>query len=144
MTLPFKAKFLNSSSNDSALRAGSSEPIDFSGSMPASWGRANRRGAPRALIVGFHLGFFKNISREAPMRFGTHSLVATAVLSVAFAAYSAGAAAQAALAGKVSSAEEGAMEGVLVSAKRASSTITITVVSDAKGQYSFPAAKLEA
>src|SRR5882762_7186270 len=78
------------------------------------------------------------------MRFGTHSLAAAAVLSVAFAAYSAGAAAQAALAGKVSSAEEGAMEGVLVSAKKAGSTITITVVSDAKGQYSFPAAKLEA
>jgi streptogramin lyase len=77
------------------------------------------------------------------MRFGTHSLVAAAVLSVAFAAYSAGAAAQAALAGKVSSAEEGAMEGVLVSAKKAGSTITITVVSDAKGQYRFPAAKLE-
>src|SRR5438445_784254 len=77
------------------------------------------------------------------MRFGTHSLVATAVLSVAFAAYSAGAAAQAALAGKVSSAEEGAMEGVLVSAKKAGSTITITVVSDKEGRYGFPAAKLE-
>src|SRR5882762_8108376 len=77
------------------------------------------------------------------MRFGTHSLAAAAVLSVAFAAYSAGAAAQAALAGKVSSAEEGAMEGVLVSAKRASSTITITVVSDKEGRYGFPAAKLE-
>src|SRR5258708_4475706 len=77
------------------------------------------------------------------MRFGTHSLVATAVLSVAFAAYSAGAAAQAALAGKVSSAEEGAMEGVLVSAKKAGSTLTITVVSDKEGRYSFPAAKLD-
>src|SRR3989442_3758757 len=77
------------------------------------------------------------------MRFGTHSLVATAVLSVAFAAYSAGAAAQAALGGKVSSAEEGAMEGVLVSAKKAGSTITITVVSAKEGRYSFPAAKLE-
>src|SRR6185436_18816469 len=38
--------------------------------------------------------------------------------------------------------EEGAMEGVLVSAKKAGSTITITVVSDAEGRYSFPAAKL--
>src|SRR3989475_7009460 len=93
--------------------------------------------------VGFHLGFFKNISREAPMRFGTHSLVATAVLSVAFAAYSAGAAAQTALAGKVSSAEEGAMEGVLVSAKNAGSTVTITVVSGAQGRYAFPSGKLE-
>src|SRR3954462_7862740 len=49
---------------------------------------------------------------------------------------------QAALAGKVSSAEEGAMEGVLVSAKKAGSTITVTVVSDAEGRYSFPAKKL--
>src|SRR5207342_3591109 len=51
--------------------------------------------------------------------------------------------APAALAGKVSSAEEGAMEGVLVSAKKAGSTITVTVVSDSKGRYAFPAAKLE-
>jgi len=49
----------------------------------------------------------------------------------------------AALVGTVSSAEEGAMEGVLVSARKAGSTITITVVSDAQGRYAFPAAKLE-
>ncbi len=77
------------------------------------------------------------------MPFGTHSLVATAVLSVALAAYSTGAAAQAALAGKVSSGEEGAIEGVLVSAKRTGATVTITVVSDKEGRYAFPAAKLE-
>ena len=47
------------------------------------------------------------------------------------------------LTGKVSSGEEGPMEGVLISAKKAGSTITITVVSDAQGNYSFPAAKLE-
>src|SRR5262249_18379606 len=47
------------------------------------------------------------------------------------------------LSGQVSSAEEGAMEGVLVSAKKDGSTITVTVVSDAQGRYSFPAAKLE-
>ena len=35
------------------------------------------------------------------------------------------------------------MEGVLVSAKKAGSTITITVVSDKDGHYSFPANKLE-
>jgi virginiamycin B lyase len=50
--------------------------------------------------------------------------------------------APAALAGKVSSAEEGAMEGVLVSAKKAGSTVTVTVVSDADGRYSFPAKRL--
>src|SRR5262249_53821378 len=49
----------------------------------------------------------------------------------------------AALTGQISSAEEGPMEGVLVSAKKAGSTITITVVSDANGSYSFPAGKLE-
>src|SRR6266568_1297074 len=48
-----------------------------------------------------------------------------------------------ALSGRVSSAEEGAMEGVLVSAKKAGSTITITVVSDAQGRYRFPTGKLE-
>ena len=48
-----------------------------------------------------------------------------------------------ALTGQVSSAEEGMMEGVLVSAKRAGSTITITVVSNSQGRYTFPAAKLE-
>src|SRR5260370_40218829 len=48
-----------------------------------------------------------------------------------------------ALAGQVRSSEEGAMEGVLVSAKRAGSTITITVVSDSKGRYSFPRTRLE-
>ena len=35
------------------------------------------------------------------------------------------------------------MEGVLVSAKKAGSTITVTVVSDKDGRYSFPASKLE-
>jgi hypothetical protein len=50
----------------------------------------------------------------------------------------------AALSGQITSAEDGAMEGVLVSAKKADSTITITVVSDAQGHYSFPASKLDA
>jgi streptogramin lyase len=48
----------------------------------------------------------------------------------------------AALSGQVSSAEEGAMEGVLVSAKKEGSTITTTVVTNDKGQYSFPADRL--
>src|SRR5438067_13733349 len=38
-----------------------------------------------------------------------------------------------ALTGQVTSAEEGRMEGVLVSAKKAGSTITITVVTDDQG-----------
>src|SRR5579863_1193853 len=47
-----------------------------------------------------------------------------------------------ALSGVVSSTEEGPMEGVLVGAKKAGSTITVTVVSDEHGQYRFPASKL--
>lgn len=49
-----------------------------------------------------------------------------------------------ALTGRVTSQEEGSMEGVLVSAKRAGSTVTVTVVSDAQGKYSFPQNRLEA
>src|SRR5262249_45628786 len=47
-----------------------------------------------------------------------------------------------ALSGTVSSDRDGAMEGVLVSAHRDGSTITVTVVSDQKGEYVFPAARL--
>ena len=53
------------------------------------------------------------------------------------------AAQSAALTGQVSSAEEGAMEGVVISAKKDGASITISVVSDDKGRYSFPAARLE-
>src|SRR5437763_1494535 len=48
-----------------------------------------------------------------------------------------------ALSGKVTPEREGPMEGVLISAKRPGSTITVTVVSDDKGQYAFPAGRLE-
>jgi hypothetical protein len=49
----------------------------------------------------------------------------------------------AALSGEVSSAPEGAMEGVVVSAKKDGSTITVSVVSDDKGHFSFPASRLD-
>jgi virginiamycin B lyase len=49
----------------------------------------------------------------------------------------------AALTGKVSSAAEPVMEGVVVSAKKDGSTITVSVVSNDKGEFSFPAARLE-
>lgn len=52
-------------------------------------------------------------------------------------------AASVALTGQVSSREEPSMEGVLVSAKKANSNVTITVVSDEAGGYRFPASKLE-
>ena len=48
-----------------------------------------------------------------------------------------------ALTGQVSSQEEGRMEGVLVSAKKEGSTVTVSVVTDQLGRYSFPAARLE-
>ncbi len=49
----------------------------------------------------------------------------------------------AALGGQVTSNEEGAMEGVLVTAKKAGSTIAVTVVTNKDGRYSFPASRLE-
>ncbi|AMN42089.1 carboxypeptidase regulatory-like domain-containing protein [Rhodoplanes sp. Z2-YC6860] len=47
------------------------------------------------------------------------------------------------LAGVVTSDRDGPMEGVLVSAKKQGSTITVTVVSNDKGEYAFPAGRLE-
>jgi virginiamycin B lyase len=47
-----------------------------------------------------------------------------------------------ALTGKVTAGQD-ALEGVLVSAKKGGSTVTVTVVSDKDGRYSFPAARLE-
>ena len=49
----------------------------------------------------------------------------------------------AALSGQVSSADEATMEGVLVSAKLEGSNVTVTVVSNEQGRYSFPADRLE-
>src|SRR5437667_2036140 len=46
------------------------------------------------------------------------------------------------LAGRVVS-PEGALEGVVVSARKAGSSVTVSVVSDVEGRFSFPAAKLE-
>src|ERR1700730_12916472 len=87
-------------------------------------------------------------SWEKTMRLKQVSLLASASLfgMLAHAGLSTGALAQAAaaLSGQVTSAEEGPMEGVLVSAKKDGSTITVTVVTDAKGEYSFPADRLDA
>ena len=65
------------------------------------------------------------------------ALVGAAIVSIAAQS------SPAALTGMVRSAEEGSMEGVLVSAKRAGSTITITVATDAQGRYAFPRTRLE-
>jgi virginiamycin B lyase len=49
----------------------------------------------------------------------------------------------AALSGSVTSAKEGAVEGVVVSARKDGSTITVSVISDDKGRFSFPASRLD-
>src|SRR5467141_615533 len=48
-----------------------------------------------------------------------------------------------ALTGQVTSAEEGPMAGVVVSAKKDGSTISVSVVTNAQGRFAFPAARLE-
>ncbi|HLH97911.1 MAG TPA: carboxypeptidase regulatory-like domain-containing protein [Xanthobacteraceae bacterium] len=80
------------------------------------------------------------------MRIKSTWLVTTAVMTLGFglappaALHAQG---SAALTGQVSSAEEGAMEGVLVTARRTGASFTVTVVTDEKGHYSFPASRLE-
>ncbi len=77
------------------------------------------------------------------MRMRTALLVSACFTMVAGIHAAVGAPGTAALTGKVTSAEEGAMEGVLVTAKKAGSTIAVTVVTDKDGVYSFPASRLE-
>ena len=78
------------------------------------------------------------------MRAPRPSLFATAVLALAaLAPAPAAAQGSAALAGRVSSVEEGAMEGVVVGARKAGSPVAISVVTDTDGRFSFPSSKLE-
>jgi len=49
-----------------------------------------------------------------------------------------------AIRGRVSSADEPAMEGVIVTAKKADATIATSVVTNARGEFQFPATRLEA
>jgi virginiamycin B lyase len=49
----------------------------------------------------------------------------------------------AALSGQVSSAAEGAMEGVVVTAHKDGSIVSVSVTTDAKGHYAFPENRLE-
>src|SRR5882724_10760390 len=98
------------------------------------------RAVPRSLCLGqikkpIHQG--ETIMHRISLLAGI-TLVAFATLPMAAAP-----AQTVALSGQVTSTAEGAMEGVLVSAKKAGSTITITVVSDRDGRFSFPASKIE-
>src|ERR1044072_6607911 len=47
-----------------------------------------------------------------------------------------------ALSGQVTSAKEGAMEGVVAGAKKEGLTVTVNVTSDEKGRFNFPTSKL--
>ena len=67
---------------------------------------------------------------------------ATTVLAVNSSALHAQSTTAVALTGVISSAEEGPMEGVIVSAKAADATITTSVVTDERGRYTFPASRL--
>lgn len=68
---------------------------------------------------------------------------AAAMLFAAGASIEANGSSPVALHGQVSSDKEGPMEGVVVGAKKDGSTITVDVFSDEKGNYAFPASKLE-
>jgi len=70
------------------------------------------------------------------------SRIAAAACCVLF-AVTANAQGTVALSGQVGSAEEGPMEGVVVSAKRDGSTISVSVVTDERGRFAFPVARLE-
>jgi virginiamycin B lyase len=70
------------------------------------------------------------------------SLALSLALAVPFPIAARAQASGVALTGLVSSADEAAMEGVLVSASKAGSNITVTVVTGADGRYAFPASRL--
>jgi virginiamycin B lyase len=81
---------------------------------------------------------------ETPMRSRHVVLALTAcAITLALGVSTARTQAPLGLTGEVSSASEGKMEGVLVSAKREDSAVTITVATDGAGRFSFPASKLE-
>jgi len=77
------------------------------------------------------------------LRFWVLILVALAIWGTSSRRTEAQSASTPALTGRVTSQEEGAMEGVLVSAKRTGSKVAVTVVSNDQGQYSFPRGRLE-
>src|SRR6202012_5725181 len=82
-------------------------------------------------------------TREICMRLKTFFLTTAAAMTVCALTPGAQAQTAAALQGQVSSVQEGPMEGVVVSAKKEGSTITVSVVTDDKGHFSFPADRLE-
>ncbi|MEA2994052.1 MAG: hypothetical protein QOD40_2972 [Alphaproteobacteria bacterium] len=77
------------------------------------------------------------------MRSNRHLLLAGISLVAVFLQAPAQAQTATALSGQVSSAEEPVMEGVVVGAKKQGSNVTVSVVTDDKGKFSFPANRLE-
>ena len=80
-----------------------------------------------------------------PARFALKAAAALAaiVLQTPHAPVRAQAQPPSALTGHVTSAEEGPMEGVVITARKGGSTISISVVSDAHGRFAFPAERLQ-
>src|ERR1700681_3656555 len=85
------------------------------------------------------------LDSEASMRMKTILLASAAALTAFVLHTSAPAFAQnaAALSGAVTSAKEGLMEGVVISSRKDGSTISVSVVTDDKGHFSFPASRLD-
>src|SRR5262249_38021391 len=96
-------------------------------------------------VWGIFSARFFLIKREAVMRKAFGGAAAFVLLAGVAWVVSPDVAAQSgtALAGVVSSKEEGKMEGVVVNARREGATFTVSVVSDDKGKYSFPRTHLE-
>src|SRR5262249_4289256 len=96
---------------------------------------------------GFRGVWFRTIDdilgRKTAMRARHHLLTTTFASALVLLPAALCAQAQTALSGVVTSAEEAKMEGVVVSAKKDGSTITISVVTDDQGRFAFPAARLE-
>jgi virginiamycin B lyase len=86
----------------------------------------------------------RTAKRETFMRrYSLSAAMITGMLTCLITAPAARAQGAAALSGQVTSAEEGAMEGVIVSAKKDGANITVSVVTNQQGRYSFPAGQLE-
>ena len=117
-------------------------------SVPQSTGRGDKRAGMTARVPGRNISH-PHKEEDQNMSVRPRRMLALAAqpwivcIALTFNPVSKVAAAEA-LRGQVSSSEEGLMEGVLVSAKKAGSTITITVASDARGVYSFPDYKIGA
>src|SRR5215212_10234005 len=77
---------------------------------------------------------------EKLMRYRIPAVITAAAFALTLGQANAQSNSPATVTGKVTSAEEGAMEGVVVRAKKG--IVTVSVVSNARGEFAFPANKL--